>query len=434
MHSMTEKMLVVLLFLSPLLGISQEPRKISGPGATPTGGGSAIRINENGRYFIDGNGDPFFWQGDTEWELFHLFSAEDAGALLQERRNQGFNVVQVMVTGVYPEWGAMMGMKAWQDLEAWLKNDPLMPNEKYFKRADEIVKAAEECGIILVIGVYHARDVDEGRIHLQNVRAWAAWIARRYRSAKNIVWSMYPHAVPASETVIRAAVQGIREGDGGGHLITMHPDPSPNSSSFMHSEPWLSFNTLQTWSTGFINHDMVRSDYGRSPVKPTVDGEARYEAEDGTTPLEVRRAGYWACLAGGFYSYGHRDNWMSPRTWRSWVGAPGAIQMKVMGDLFRSISWWKLVPDPSVLSNPAGGNAAARSADGDWILAYLTGGGAVTVNMDRITASNKASACWIDPPTASRTRIGTFGTSGPETFSPPQGRQDAVLFIEKEPK
>jgi hypothetical protein len=146
MHFMTERAFVILLFLSPLIAISQEPRKISGPGVTPAGGGSAIRISENCRYFVDGNGDPVFWQGDTEWELFHLFSVEDARALLQERHKQGFNVVQVMVTGVYPEWRAMQGMKAWQDMEAWLNNNPLTPNEEYFKRADAIVAAAEECG------------------------------------------------------------------------------------------------------------------------------------------------------------------------------------------------------------------------------------------------------------------------------------------------
>jgi hypothetical protein len=399
---------------------------------SPAEGGPAMRISENGRYFIDEKGDPVFWQGDTEWELFHLFSAEDAGALLRERSKQGFNVMQVMVTGVYPEWGAMKGMNALRDMEAWLNNDPLKPNDAYFKRADAIVAAAEECGVTLVIGVYHAQDADEGRIGPNNVREWSAWLARRYRSAKNIVWSMYPHAVPASEPVIRAAVRGIREGDGGAHFVTMHPDPSPASSSFMHAEPWLSFNTLQTWSTGFINHDMVRADYGRTPVKPVVDGEARYEAEDGTTPLEARRAGYWACLAGGFYSYGHRDNWMSPRTWRSWVGAPGAMQMKVMGGLFRSIPWWRLVPDPSALIKSAEGSAAARSADGDWMLAYLTGGAAATVNLNRITASAKAEAWWVDPLTGARTRIGTFGTSGTDQFSPPQGWQDAVLYIEKE--
>ncbi len=397
-------------------------------------GNMTINVSSNGRYFVDRNGGPFFWQGDTEWELFHLFSAPDAKALLQKRRDQGFSVIQVMVTGVYPEWGVMKGMKPWKDTQAWLNNNPLTPNEDYFKRVDAIIAMAAEYDMVLVIGVYHAVDQDKGRINVQNAKPWAKWLAQRYKNAKNVVWSMYPHAVASSKPVVRATVEGLLEGDGGAHLITMHPDPSPKSSSFMHTEPWLSFNTLQTWSTDLTNYNMVRADYARIPARPVVNGEARYEEEDGTTPLEVRRAGYWACLAGGFYSYGHRDNWMSPRTWRNWWDAPGASQMKVLGSVFRSIEWWKLVPDQTILVNGSKGDVASRSAEGDWILAYLTGDDPVTCKLDRITASHSATGWWIDPLTGAKTKIGVFPASEDHTFSPPHGWQDAILLLEKQPR
>ena len=376
----------------------------------------------------------FFGSGDTEWELFHTFSVADAKALLLERHNQGFNVIQVMVTGVYPEWGASKGMKPFGTPEAWLNNNPLTPNEEYFKHADAIIAAAEEDGIVLVLGVYHGKDNDAARIDARNVRVWSRWLAQRYKNSKNIVWSMYPHAESASEPVVRAAAKGLLEGDGGAHLITTHPDPSPTSSSFMHTEFWLSFNTLQTWSTDLMNYDMVRADYVRIPVKPVVDGEARYEEEDGTTPFQVRRAGYWACLAGGFYSYGHRDNWMSPQTWRNWEDTPGTKQMKVLGDLFRSIEWWQLVPDQSVFTDWIKGNVAARSSRGDWILAYLTDKSSINVKLSAITASDTASAWWVDPVTGARTAIGVFPTSRTKEFTPPGDWQDAILLIKKESK
>ena len=403
----------------------------SAPGRVPADRKTGIRISENGRHFVDLEGKPFFWQGDTQWELLHLFSVSDAKELLMERRSQGFNVVQVMVTGVYPEWGAMKGMKPWRETSAWLDNNPLTPNEEYFRRADAIIAAAEECGIVLILGVYHARDNDEGRIDSSNVGPWSKWLARRYRAAPNIVWGMYPHAEAASEPVIRAAARGLREGDGGAHLITMHPDPSPKSSSFMHTEPWLAFNTLQTWSRDFVNHSMVRSDYARLPAKPVVDGEARYEEEDGTTPFETRRVGYWACLAGGFYSYGHRDNWKSPQTWRRWYRSPGAAQMKVMGDVFRSLKWWRLVPDQSLLLHGPDGTAVARSADGDWLLAYLTSDAPVTLNTDTLSASGAPEGWWINPVTGARTRIDDIPRSAAATFVSPRGWQDALLLLKK---
>ena len=401
------------------------------PCASQTAGNSMIKLSNNSRYFVDKDGEPFFWHGDTEWELLHLFSVSEARALLQERRNQGFNVIQVMVTGVFPEWGQMKGMKPWKGMHAWLNNNPATPDEKYFERADSIVAIAEEFGIMIVMGVYHARDSDAGRIDTQNVKIWAKWLANRYKNAKNIIWSMYPHAEPSSQPVIQAAVQGILEGDGGTHLITMHPDPSPTSSSFMHSETWLSFNTLQTWSTDLKNYDMVRKDYNRIPVKPVVNGEARYENEDGTTPFETRRAGYWACLAGGFYSYGHENNWKSPLTWRDWYNSPGARQMVILGNVFRSIAWWKLIPDQSIFINQVNGNSAARSADGDWIMAYLTNTDPVTLNLDCLTEIKTVTGWWIDPTNGNRIKIGIFPAKGNQDFKIPEEWQDAVLFIGK---
>ena len=392
---------------------------------------SSLKISDNGHYFLDKNGRPFLWQGDTEWELFRYLTTEDARALLTERKKQGFNVIQVMVTGVFPEWGTMTGMNVWQGMKAWKNDDPLAPDENYFSRVDSIISIAEELDIILVIGVYHARDYDAGRITALNARQWAVWLTRRYKNSKNIIYSMYPHADIGSATVIRGTVAGILESDGGNHLITMHPDPSPASSSFMHTEFWLSFNTLQTWSTNMMNYDMVRSDYLLRPSKPVVDGEARYEEEDGTTPFEVRRAAYWSYLAGGFYSYGHRDNWKSPQTWRNWYSTPGAEQMKIMGEFFRSIEWWKLVPDQLIFDKWINGNVAARSSDGDWIVAYLTEKTPVTIKMNSITASKTVNAWWINPVTGERTKIGDYKTSESRTFRFPEEWQDAVLFIEK---
>jgi len=202
----------------------------------------------------------------------------------------------------------------------------------------------------------------------------------------------------------------------------------------MHTEFWLSFNTLQTWSTDLMNYDMVIADYKRIPVKPVVDGEARYEDEDGTTPFEVRRAGYWACLAGGFYSYGHGNNWKSPLTWRNWYNSPGARQMTILGNLFRSIEWWELIPDQSVFVNWIYGNVAARSKDGDWILAYLTKKDTVSIKMDYIIGSGTVTGWWIDPSSGDRKKIGIFNLPGKQDFIPPAEWQDVILLIKKEPK
>lgn len=56
-----------------------------------------LKISENNRYIQTENGDPFFWLGDTGWLLFSKLTREEAEKYLEDRRQKGFNVIQVMV-------------------------------------------------------------------------------------------------------------------------------------------------------------------------------------------------------------------------------------------------------------------------------------------------------------------------------------------------
>ena len=59
-----------------------------------------VKVSENGRYFIDQKGEPVFWLGTTQWQLFREFSLEDARTILEKSKEKGFTFVQVMLTGV----------------------------------------------------------------------------------------------------------------------------------------------------------------------------------------------------------------------------------------------------------------------------------------------------------------------------------------------
>jgi hypothetical protein len=248
---------------------------------------------------------------------------------------------------------------------------------------------------------------------------------------------MYPQAKESYTAIVRELAAGLQEGDEGSHLITIHPDPSPASSSeHWHKESWLAFNMIQTWNSSFSNYQIVAKDYARSPAKPVVNGEARYEEESGTKPLDIRRGAYWTFLAGGFYSYGHGGNWLTPGQWKTWIDAPGAGQMTVYRKIITSIPrWWTRIPDQSILvGGPTGGrtpNAAARSAEGDWILAYVANPATVTINMDKIISASKAEVFRIDPRTGDRTLVGSYPTRGQQSFTTPAGWDDTVLFILK---
>src|SRR5688572_33048738 len=56
-----------------------------------------LKVSPNGRYFMTADGKPFFWLGDTGWLLFSKLKREEAIKYLDDRKQKGFNVIQVMV-------------------------------------------------------------------------------------------------------------------------------------------------------------------------------------------------------------------------------------------------------------------------------------------------------------------------------------------------
>jgi hypothetical protein len=400
-----------------------------------------VAVSNDGRYFVGRNGEPCFWLGDTQWELFRGFSTDEAREILEDRSSKGFSFIQVMLLGV-GETGKCDGLSAdVRGEKPWVDDDPLKPNEAYFANVDEVIQLGRDRGLVFVLGVYHGRAEEKNPIQAGNARAWAKWVAQRYREVPNIVWSMYPPARPSSMTVCRELVAGLQEGDGGSHLITAHPDPAPaTSSGLLHQEPWLAFNTIQTYKEVSRIHPMVDADYRLEPVKPVVMAEGAYEAgiEYGFTvsPLWVRRQAYYTYLAGGHHSYGHNDNWRLWRTWRESLKAPGAAQMRILREVLTGrTEWWKLVPDQSVFAE--GGrtekevaNVAARHQDGKWLLLYMGGPSVFSVDMDKLRAPGKVQAFWIDPRSGEESRLGAPSRGGARKFTTPDGWEDAVLVVE----
>ena len=94
-----------------------------------------IRVSSNGRYFVDQNDRPFFWLGDTQWQLFRDFTLAEAEMILQNRKSKGFTAIQVMLTGVgdgtKPNLTGQM---------PWINNNPNTPNEDYFKHVDAVIQ------------------------------------------------------------------------------------------------------------------------------------------------------------------------------------------------------------------------------------------------------------------------------------------------------
>jgi hypothetical protein len=410
----------------------------------------AVRVSANGRYFVDSAGRPLFWLGDTQWNLFRCHTLAEARLILSRRRAQGFNFIQVMLLGWWIDISASP-----VNGEAFPTTDPTAPNAAYFAHVDAIVRLAEELGLVLVIGLDHPR---VNLATLQTARAYGRWIGSRYREAPNIIW-VAAYTIPDEEhlPVQRELATGLREGDGGTHLITCHPDPAVPvvSSSLAHTESWLDFNSIQTFAAIDLIYSTVYADFQGSPVKPVVMAEGAYESgpEYGfpVTPRLVRKQAYLSYLAGGHHSYGHNENWRVTTAWERMLDAPGADQLGVLRKVFESLTWWELKPDLSQVSGmeyssdpakvvqtgvpDADGRprpAAARAQNGEWALVYLTSPAAIMVRLEALGKGERLTAEWIDPRNGHSLPAGIWPALGAQTFTAPPAWEDGLLVLRRQ--
>jgi hypothetical protein len=392
-----------------------------------------VKVSENGRYITDQDNNPVFWLGTTQWQIFRDYTLDEARITIEKSKSNGFIFIQAMLMGVGDGTKAnIFGEKA------WLNDNPITPNEAYFLHVDSVIRVAREYGIIFSITLYHQRY--RNYITLEKARLWAKWLSSRYRSVPNIVWSMTPEAKDEFIPVLRELAAGLNEGDGGAHPITFKPDPAPYSSSFIHGESWLDFNSMQTWNAVRLIYPMVMNDYNLKPVKPVLMAEGAYEqgSEYGfdVTPLWIRRQAYYSFLAGAHHTYGHNDSWRVLPSWKQALDAPGAFQMGILKKVFLGLKeWWYLVPDQSVLTS--GGRIdgdllklAARHKDGKWIMIYLAEKSSFTVDLGKLASRKKVKASWINPATGNSTSAGRFKARGEKSFETPAGMEDSILIIE----
>ena len=390
-----------------------------------------IKVSANKRYFVDQSGNPVFWLGTTQWQLFRELQARGGQDHPGEVRSHGFAFVQVMLMGVGDGTAPnVYGQKP------WINDDPLTPNEAYFKNVEAVVRMARDNNLTISMTLYHQRY--RQHITVENARQWATWLARRYKDSPNIVWSMTPEAQQEFVPVLRELAAGLHAGDEDRHLITFKPDPAPYSSSFLHAEPWLDFDSMQTWNGVRLIYPMVTEDYNLKPAKPVLMAEGAYEAgsEYGfeVTPLWIRRQAYYSYLAGAHHTYGHNDSWRVLPTWKKALD-PGAVQMGILKKIFTNRKqWWLIVPDQTIFAS--GGSAkgdvlhlAARHQNGQWVMIYLANKTSFSVNMNKLKGA-RVNMFWIQPKTGDLVPLGHTTNAGVKSFSTPTRWEDAILVLE----
>src|SRR5512143_1073986 len=105
-----------------------------------------LRVSANGRYFVDQEGKPFFYLGDTCWLLFQRPNREELDEYLKDRAAKGFTVIQAyVIRGLgqkHPD-----GNSSLLGVFPFIERDATRPNEEFFKNVDYVVNRANELGL-----------------------------------------------------------------------------------------------------------------------------------------------------------------------------------------------------------------------------------------------------------------------------------------------
>lgn len=436
---------ILYLFLSAF-GYAQKPAAAS----KETVALSKLYIIPDKRYIMRGDGKPFFWLGDTAWELFHRLTKEEADLYLKNRAAKGFTVIQAVVLA---ELDGLTQPNQYGQLPL-VGNDPAKPNEAYFQHVDWVVNRATELGLVVGLlptwGDKFNKKWGKGPeiFNTANARTYGEFIGKRYRG-KPVIWILGGDRNPEGEqrlAIVRAMAEGIKKGDGGTKLMTYHPQGDSNSSGFFHSDKWLNINLFQSGHSARNkkNYVMQRQNYAMFPPKPTLDGEPRYEdhpiahkPEQGYfDDFDVRQAAWWAVLSGGCgHTYGNHNIWQffdndrnppvsAARThWKRALDHAGAFQMGILRRLYESHPWTRLMPDERLIQNTNSddGNhqVAAISEDDNFLFAYTPNGSPLKIDLARLTAAPNVLAYWYNPRDGKSQKIGVFPNTGPQEFKAP---------------
>jgi len=396
-----------------------------------------LHISDNNRFLVRKDGSPFIWIGETNW-FFAKLPPNVIDSILDKRSSQGFTVMLVSCReNLYNGSGP---------------GQTDSPNLKWWNYLDDYISKCEQRG--LYVGI----TLGWWGILMQNSEKelfeYGKWVGQRYRDKNNIIWltlgesGSYSRKKQIQESRLHALVQGIRHGDTGNKLLTIHSDYKRGTSITKDSE-LCDFNNWQTsqWccpenlpkkdERHWAVWDAIQHDYNQlynGAPKPTIDLEAWYENNKdfcGTSPFIIRRRAYFTIFAGAFgHNYGAGGIWdglnsreKCSKNALQALNYPGAQQISNVSMFLHGLGddFLKLIPDQTIIKK---GNSnhydyhiqAVVSSDNSFSLVYSASDNAYELDLRKLT--NKAlSYVWYNPRSNSVSSTSDLKNSPEKVFS-----------------
>jgi hypothetical protein len=433
-----------------------------------------LEVSKNNRFLMTENDEPFFWLGDTGWLLFSKLDREEAEKYLEDRKNKGFNVVQVMLLH------SLKTVNAYGDSALIHENvttPRIIPGNfftsketyDYWDHVDYIVNLASKKGIYIAMVPIWGSNVRQNKVNVNQSKVYAEFISKRFKNNKNIIWLNGGDIRGCDSQDVWNEIGSTLHEINPNQLITFHPFGRTQSSTWFHNQEWLSFNSFQSGHRDYAqdtenidlqygedNWKYVNVDYNKLPTKPTLDAEPSYEGiphglhdtlQLRWTADDLRRYAYWSVFAGGCgFTYGnnsvmqmHKPNdkvssYGAKDFWFNALNDKGATQMIYLKKLMLSHSYFDRVPDQSLIAKNQGTryNYLIATRGANFAMVYTYNGRNIPVAMGKIVGE-KVNTFWFNPRTGETLKIGIYSNSGTHEFNPPGevvNGNDWVLVLE----
>jgi len=432
-----------------------------------------LTVSSTNKHFIQyEDGTPFFWLGDTGWEMLHRLNRDEIVSYLENRSKKGFNVIQTVLVS---EFIRMDKPTNYYKDSIFVDENPLKPfitkgnnpenaaEYDYWDHVDFAVKTAESKGLYLALVATWGEWViprSEKPLFNTNDQAYGyGWfLGNRYKNATNIIWILggdrHPDERANGIELWRSMAEGIADGANGekkmdgkaNYSTTLMTHHAYNSSStWFQNDKWIDFHCWGSYHAEYNNtrsYELALADYKLPNPKPTINSEPCYEGhgvnyavdDNGIfTSTDIRIAAYWSVFSGSFgFTYGAQPIWqftdanrrkfskMTFSTWQEALDLPGAEQSAILKDLMLKMKFQEMVPDQSVIIEGEGKSdqraCALRSKS--TLMVYIPTGNSPKIKLGS-TSGEKIKASWFNPRNGETNEIGQFINSGEKSFEVP---------------
>ena len=440
-----------------------------------------VKISTNSRYLVDQNNKPFPILGRTAW---FIISQPVSGyqAFINNCISHGYNSIEMHVIdhdprGNHPPFNGANDQPFLKKLDGsdWAGSlvysdinkeapDMTTPNEKYWTYVDTFLDYCETKGFLVFFFPAYVGYVGSNQGWLEELiangparsEAYGAWVAKRYKDQKNLVWMLLGDMgdfTISQRNAEAGLIRGLKSVSGQKSIhYTAEANSGQNSVDSKDFAHEMTLNGAYTWE--FEVPHMGRRAYSYQPVMPSFLLEEPYDEEgpDGNSVnphaiQPVRRFQWWGWLTtiGGYISgNGYVWPFVDPH-WKNHLETQGTRDMEHLNRFIRSIPWWELVPSglngmrnliADVGSDSSAAYVSAASTpSGTLLVAYVPPAHRGSITVDVTGMGKTIEANWYDPTGGSYTKItgSPFKNEGTRKFTPPKsnsvGQSDWVLVL-----